>query len=110
MGDVVDSFGQWLTQLPVLGQTAVLLGILLPVGGVVAFGFIGLIDIVVGLVSRRWGSGRSGNRGAASHWSTWNPKQENEPRRTENMRNSRVKMALLALILLVIIAGLLTQM
>ncbi|HHU45087.1 MAG TPA: hypothetical protein GXZ46_05585 [Actinomycetales bacterium] len=55
MGDVVDSFGQWLTQLPVLGQTAVLLGILLPVGGVVAFGFIGLIDIVVGLVSRRWG-------------------------------------------------------
>jgi len=54
VGDVVDSFGQWLTQLPVLGQTAVLLGILLPVGGVVAFGFIGLIDIVVGLVSRRW--------------------------------------------------------
>lgn len=54
MGDVVDSFGQWLTQLPVLGQTAVLLGILLPVGGVVAFGFIGLIDIVVGRVLRRW--------------------------------------------------------
>ncbi|WP_295626951.1 hypothetical protein [uncultured Corynebacterium sp.] len=50
----VDAFGQWLTQLPVVGQTIVLLAILVPLGGVIAFGFIGLIDIVVGRVSGRW--------------------------------------------------------
>lgn len=50
----MDAFGQWLTQLPVIAQTVVLLGLLVPLGGLVAFAFIGVIDIVVGRVSRRW--------------------------------------------------------
>lgn len=59
----VDSAGQWLTQLSVLGQATVLLAFLVPVGGVVAFAFIGLIDVVVGRFSRRWATKRPGRGG-----------------------------------------------
>ncbi|MEJ5920170.1 MULTISPECIES: hypothetical protein [unclassified Corynebacterium] len=50
MNEVVDAVGQWLTQLSVLGQVTVMLLILLPVGGFVAFLFVGLIDTVFGRV------------------------------------------------------------
>lgn len=61
----VDAVGQWLTQLPVFGQTIVLLAFLVPVGGAVAFAFIGLIDIVVGRISGRWAKKRPGRGGRA---------------------------------------------
>lgn len=61
----VDSIGQWLTQLPVFGQTIVLLAFLVPVAGAVAFVFIGLIDIVVGRISGRWAKKRPTREGSA---------------------------------------------
>ncbi|APT91082.1 hypothetical protein CSPHI_08655 [Corynebacterium sphenisci DSM 44792] len=64
MGELIDGVGQWLTQLPVIGQTAVLLAVLLPVGGLAAFALIGVIDIVVGRLFGRWG-GRPATVGRA---------------------------------------------
>ena len=53
MGNALDAVGQWLTQLSVLGQVAVLLALLLPLGGLAAFLLIGLIDFVGGRIRSR---------------------------------------------------------
>nr|WP_120491928.1 hypothetical protein [Corynebacterium lactis] len=59
MARIFDSVGQWLIQLPLLAQVSVLVAVLLVVGGLAAFVFVGAIDIAHGWLWRAWSRIRS---------------------------------------------------